>query len=110
MTPRKLILAAGAIGVLAGCLPEGTITQMSKTVSGPPAFAATCPHFIEVYSDGSGPVYINAQAADVSKFSDEFYEAKLDDVIASISVNADQSVSVSYNKRGVGNGVCNVTA
>ena len=99
-----LALGVSTLTLLSAC--NETDDMVSAGPGNVPAFSASCPNLIEVNSDGSGPVYINAQQAAVQKFNDNFYEAMLGDVTASISVNPDRSVSVSYNKRSVGNGVC----
>lgn len=89
-------------------MSEGPAPAVSAATGGLPAFYATCPNNINVNSDGSGSVYINSEVASVQKYSNSFYEVKHGDVTASVTTNANGSVDVTYNKRGVGNGVCQV--
>lgn len=105
------VAMVGAFGTLSACLEEtGGASVSTSPGGGVPAFSASCPNFIEANSDGSGVVYINAQIAAVTKFSETFYEAVLGDVKVSISQADDGTVSATYNKTGVGNGVCTMNA
>lgn len=95
---QGLDAGAGAATAAAGSPDDGL-----------PRVNATCPLGISVHADQNGPVFINAQEAELEKFSESFYEARKDDITISLSINPDRTVSVSYDKRGAGNGICTVT-
>lgn len=71
-----------------------------------PAFELTCPGDIAVRAAAGGPVHINDQQAVLSKFSEQYYEAKGQGVTISISVAADGSPTVTYTGKQGANGVC----
>lgn len=71
-----------------------------------PAFALTCPGDIAVSAATGGPVRINDQQAVLSKFSEQYYEAKGQGVTLSISIAADGSPTVTYTGKQGANGVC----
>ncbi|MEK1889387.1 MAG: hypothetical protein AAAB35_17860 [Phyllobacterium sp.] len=73
-----------------------------------PQINATCPNNIEVHADEGGPVYIGGKEAKLKTFNANYYEASLKGVTISISINSDGSPSVSYTKKGAGNGMCSV--
>lgn len=75
-----------------------------------PLFNATCPGNIEVHADEGGPVYFNGSEAKLHRSNANYYEAVHGPVTVSISVNPDGSVTVSYTRRGGGNGMCQVLA
>lgn len=71
-----------------------------------PAFALTCPGDIAVSAAAGGPVHINDRQAVLSKFSEQYYEAKGQGVTLSISIAADGSPTVTYTGKQGANGVC----
>ncbi|SIP91820.1 hypothetical protein [Aquipseudomonas alcaligenes] len=73
-----------------------------------PAFEVTCPGDLAVRAAVGGPVRINDQQAVLSKFSEQYYEAKGQGVTLSISIAADGSPTVTYTGRQGANGVCAV--
>lgn len=75
-----------------------------------PFFNATCPGHIEVHADEGGPIYLNGSEAKLHRFNSNYYEASQGPTTVSVSVNPDGSVSVSYTRQGVGNGICQVNA
>lgn len=95
-----------AIGMLVGVL-AGIATEANAEV---PFFNATCPGRIEVHADRGGPVFINGSQARLRRFSNDYYEASQGRTTVSISVNRDGSPSISYTRRGAGNGVCRVVS
>jgi hypothetical protein len=71
-----------------------------------PLFNYTCPGNLEVHADQGGPVYINGKETKLKKVNNNFYEATGSNVTLSISINPDESVTVSYTgPKGV-NGIC----
>lgn len=81
-----------------------------QAVAAVPFFNATCPGDIDVHADEGGPVYLNGKEAKLKVVNQSFYEAANGGVTLSISINPDGSPSVSYNKKGSGNGICTVTS
>jgi hypothetical protein len=65
---------------------------------------------IQVHADRGGYVYINGKQAELKKFNNNAYDAKLKggNVTISITINPDESVSISYTGPGRANGVCQV--
>jgi hypothetical protein len=88
-------------------LLSGLATVASADV---PFFNATCPHSIEIHADEGGPVFVNGSEAQLHRFNPNYYEATHGPINISISVNPDGSVSLSYTRRGGGNGMCQVNA
>jgi hypothetical protein len=76
---------------------------------GIPFFNATCPGGIEVHADEGGPVYFNGKEGNLKKVNSDYYEATGSGITLSISLNPDQSVSLSYTGKHGANGVCNVS-
>jgi len=76
---------------------------------GIPFFNATCPGGIEVHADEGGPVYFNGKEGKLKKVNSNYYEATGSGITLSISLNPDQSVSLSYTGKHGANGVCNVS-
>ncbi len=71
-----------------------------------PAFELTCPGDIAVRAAAGGPVQINDRQAVLSKFSEQYYEAKGQGVTLSISIAADGSPTVTYTGKQGANGIC----
>lgn len=71
-----------------------------------PAFEVTCPNDLAVRAEAGGPVYINDTRAVLSKFSEQYYEAKDQGVTISVSLAADGSPTVTYTGKQGANGVC----
>ena len=71
-----------------------------------PKFEVTCPTDLAVRADAGGPVFINDTKAILSKFSEQYYEAKGQGVTLSISIAADGSPTVTYTGKQGANGVC----
>lgn len=71
-----------------------------------PELDVTCPTDLAVRSQAGGPVFINGKQATLSKFSEQYYEAKGEGVTISISFEADGTPSVTYTGRHGANGVC----
>ena len=76
---------------------------------GIPFFNASCPGGIEVHADEGGPVYFNGKEGKLKKVNSNYYEATGSGITLSISLNPDQSVSLSYTGKHGANGVCNVS-
>jgi hypothetical protein len=74
--------------------------------AGIPLLNYSCPTGIEVHADEGGYVYINGEEANLRKFSDTYYEARLRGITISITINPDETVSVSYSRRNGANGIC----
>ena len=71
-----------------------------------PKFEVTCPTDLAVRADAGGPVHINDRQAVLSKFSEQYYEAKGQGVTLSISIAADGSPTVTYTGKQGANGIC----
>ena len=71
-----------------------------------PKFEVTCSTDLAVRADTGGPVFINDKKAILSKFSEQYYEAKGQGVTLSISIAADGSPTVTYTGKQGANGVC----
>jgi biopolymer transport protein ExbD len=95
LLPITLLLTAGIVDVASAAMP---------------GFNATCPNQIQVHADQGGYVYINGKQAQLKKFNNNAYEAKLKggNVTISITINPDKSVSVAYTGPGRANGICQV--
>lgn len=122
----KLAISLSALALLAACVINeahessgstgGSSTGASEaapsagSARGLPLVNATCPLGIEVHADEHGPVFINGQEAELKKFSDTYYEATRDGTTISLSINPDETVSVSYTAPGGANGICTVTS
>lgn len=91
--------------VLAAAL--GLTTQAHASI---PLLNATCPGEIEVHADEGGPVYVNGKKGELKKFNDNYFEIKGAGVTISLSINPDDSPSVSYTGKGGANGICTVKA
>lgn len=89
--PLSLALLAGAATAQAADLP---------------AFEVGCPNDIHVRAEAGGPVHINDKPATLSKFSEQYYEARGAGVTISISLANDGSPSVTYTGKGGANGLC----
>lgn len=86
------------------------IFASGQVMAAVPFLNATCPGNIEVHADAGGPVYLNGKETKLKVVNKNFYEAASGGVTLSISVNPDGSASISYAKRGGGNGICTVTS
>lgn len=71
-----------------------------------PKFEVTCPTDLAVRADAGGPVFINDNKAILSKFSEQYYEAKAEGVTISISLNGGSEPTVSYTGKQGANGIC----
>lgn len=71
-----------------------------------PAFDVTCSGDLAVSAAAGGPVRINDQQAVLSKFSEQYYEAKGQGVTISISLAADGSATVTYTGKQGAQGAC----
>lgn len=71
-----------------------------------PKFEVTCPTDLAVRADAGGPVLINDKKAILSKFSEQYYEARGEGVTISISIAADGSPTVTYTGKQGANGIC----
>jgi hypothetical protein len=118
-TAEKLAIAAAAVAA-AVAINEASkhdAAGHSDTASpaagaakgGIPFFNATCPGGIEVHADEGGPVYFNGKEGNLKKVNSDYYEATGSGITLSISLNPDQSVSLSYTGKHGANGVCNVS-
>jgi hypothetical protein len=118
-TAEKLAIGAAAVAV-AVAISEASkhgAAGHSDTASpaagaakgGIPFFNATCPGAIEVHADEGGPVYFNGKEGKLKKVNSDYYEATGSGMTLSISLNPDQSVSLSYTGKHGANGVCNVS-
>lgn len=86
-----LILTAGIADVANAAIPQ---------------FNFTCPGRIEVHADKGGPVFINGKQAQLKKFNNNYYEAKLSGVTISITISPDGTPNLSYTGPRGANGVC----
>ena len=77
--------------------------------AGIPLFNATCPGGIDVHADQGGPVYFNGKEAKLKKVNKDYYEATGSGITLSISINPDETVTLTYTGQHGANGVCNVT-
>lgn len=77
--------------------------------AGVPLFNGTCPGDIEVHADAGGPVYFNGKEAKLKRFNDNYFEATGAGITLSISINPDETVSLSYTGKHGANGVCEVS-
>ncbi|BFM38679.1 hypothetical protein [Synechocystis sp. LKSZ1] len=83
------------------------------SVAAIPLFNATCPGKIEVHADQGGPIYINGKETKLIVKKSKYYEAKLpkganSDIVISVAINPDDSVTVSYTGKKGANGICTV--
>lgn len=110
-TPAAAAVAAGvAINEMSKGKDETATDNESSDSSrsgagGIPKLNVSCPG-MDVYVDQDGAVYINGKTAELTKFNDNFYEAKRSGVTLSISFAPDGSESVSYTGRHGSQGVC----
>lgn len=96
--------------IIAG-LAAGFLSLLTSEASAEvPFFNATCPGQIEVHADQGGPVYIDGRQTRLKRFNNSYYEASQGRMTVSISVNPDGTPSVTYTRRGGGNGVCRVAS
>jgi hypothetical protein len=101
-TVSALILSIS--GAIAWCLPSFAAI---------PLFNATCPGEIEVHADKGGPIFINGKKAQLIVKKPAYYEAKLSqgansDVVISVAINEDDTVTISYTGKRGANGICTV--
>ncbi|MCY1419889.1 hypothetical protein D3C76_919450 [compost metagenome] len=82
------------------------LTTGTAHAAGIPLLNYDCPGNIAVHADQGGPVYINGKEAKLKKFNDKYFEAKGANVTISISINEDETTSVSYTGKGGANGIC----
>jgi hypothetical protein len=71
-----------------------------------PKFEVTCPGDLSVRAEAGGPVHINDKQATLSKFSEQYYEAKGEGLTIAISLKADGSPSVSSAGKQGASGAC----
>ena len=71
-----------------------------------PKFEVTCPTDLAVRADAGGPVLINDKKAILSKFSEQYYEARGEGVTISISLDGKGQPTISYTGKQGANGVC----
>lgn len=74
-----------------------------------PKFDVTCPTDVHVRAEAGGPVYINDQQATLTKFSEQYFEAKGEGMTISVSLNASGAPTVSYTGKQGANGICEET-
>lgn len=74
-----------------------------------PALDFTCPNDIRVRAEAGGPAYINDKQVTLSKFSEQYFEAKGEGVTLSISLNASGAPTLSYTGKQGANGICEKT-
>jgi hypothetical protein len=109
MRVLRTVAVITALPLVAAC---GATTTTSTTAtsagsgSGLPAVAVTCPGGVSVNASEHGPVFINGAEAQLTTFSDTYWEAAGGGITASISRNPDGTGSVSYTGPGGANGVC----
>jgi hypothetical protein len=75
-----------------------------------PMLNYVCPGNFEVHADRGGPVYINGKQAKLKKFNESYFEASRAGITVSLSVNPDESLSVSYTATKRAHGVCRVAS
>ena len=71
-----------------------------------PKFDVTCPGELNVRAEAGGPVHINDKPATLSKFSEQYYEARGEGVTIAISLKADGSSTVSSTGKEGATGAC----
>jgi hypothetical protein len=118
-TAEKLAIAAAAVAAAvaineaskhdAAGHSDTSTPAAGAAKGGIPFFNATCPGGIEVHADEGGPVYFNGKEGTLKKVNSDYYEATGSGITLSISLNPDQSVSLSYTGKHGANGVCNVS-
>jgi hypothetical protein len=89
--------------------PDTAMSSAGTAKAGIPLFNGSCPGGIEVHADEGGAVYLNGKEAKLKKFNNNFYEAKGAGITLSISLNPDETVSLSYTGKHGTNGVCAVS-
>ena len=89
------------------CIAALSLTGVAQ--AGLPFFNATCPGDIDVHADEGGYVYFNGKKATLKKVNKEYYEATGSGITLSISLNPDESVTLTYTGKHGANGVCQVT-
>ncbi|MET0376770.1 MAG: hypothetical protein ABW128_21270 [Rhizorhabdus sp.] len=73
-----------------------------------PMLNATCPGNLEIHADEGGPIYVNGREAKLRAVNANYYEATLNRVTISVSINPDGTPEVSYTGPRRANGVCQV--
>ncbi|MBO3276057.1 hypothetical protein [Pseudomonas schmalbachii] len=81
------------------------LTTGAVHAEGIPMLNYDCPGNIAVHAEGES-VHINGKEARTRKVNDKYFEAKGEGVTISISINEDETVSVSYTGKGGANGIC----
>jgi hypothetical protein len=71
-----------------------------------PAFEVTCPDDIAVRAEAGGPVYIGDKQAVLSKFSEQYFEAKDEGTTISISLQGAGMPNVTYSGKQGAKGLC----
>lgn len=71
-----------------------------------PAFEVTCPDDVAVRAEAGGPVYIGDKPAVLSKFSEQYFEAKGEGTTIAISLRGAGSPNVTYSGPQGAKGVC----
>ncbi|EHJ96137.1 hypothetical protein [Agrobacterium tumefaciens] len=89
-------------------LAISAIFTAGQAIAAVPFLNATCPGNIDVHADAGGPVYLNGKETKLKVVNENFYEATQGGVTLSISINPDGTPSISYEKKGGGNGICTV--
>ena len=85
------------------------VTSSLAQAANLPALDFTCPTDIKVRAEASGPVFINDKQVTLSKFSEQYFEAKGEGVTTAISLNASGAPTVSYAGKQGANGICTKT-
>ncbi|MEO4046974.1 hypothetical protein AAFN46_07755 [Pseudomonas sp. CAU 1711] len=71
-----------------------------------PAFEVGCGDDLKVRAEAGGPVYFNDKQATLSKFSEQYYEARGEGLIVPIGLDAAGTPSVSYTGKQGASGAC----
>ena len=91
-------------------LTMSVVCAAGQAVAAVPLLNATCPGNTDVHADAGGPVYLNGKETKLKVVNQNFYEATGSGVTLSIIINPDGSASISYAKKGGGNGVFTVSS
>jgi hypothetical protein len=75
--------------------------------AGLPQFTGSCPGDIKVTSDQHG-VHINGKKAEIKRYSDEAYDAKVKGLVISITAQAGAEPTLMYTGKHGANGICQV--
>lgn len=96
MSVRKLLLATAI------CVPSVALAEM-------PVFTAQClSNYVD--ADSAGTVRINGAVMDVERFNEQYYQARMEGLIISIShEGGGRDLIVNFTGSGGANGVCTVT-